>query len=182
MSTSPSKKKKHVSTSGVWMPDKDASECGTCGAHFTVVRRRHHCRKCGLVFCGKVCAWGLSCAPRARTPVHPASRTLHAVVYVGGARGWGGKRAAGSPWVGSVPVGPGHSCPLCNRPVRQLASPPTHTVVALVMPRTWCCAERMWDACAARRWLRGGGAPLVFGLAFGLMPHLPSTTSRGVRV
>lgn len=36
----------------VWVPDSDAKACNDCGLGFTVVRRRHHCRACGRVFCG----------------------------------------------------------------------------------------------------------------------------------
>jgi hypothetical protein len=42
-----------------WVPDADAPRCmaADCGKPFTIRRRRHHCRRCGHVFCGK-------CAPR----------------------------------------------------------------------------------------------------------------------
>lgn len=33
----------------VWVPDIMAPHCMTCGAVFTLVRRRHHCRNCGKV-------------------------------------------------------------------------------------------------------------------------------------
>ncbi|OXA38085.1 Lateral signaling target protein 2 [Folsomia candida] len=36
-----------------WVPDELAPTCMSCSAAFTVVRRRHHCRNCGKVFCGK---------------------------------------------------------------------------------------------------------------------------------
>eukprot|EP00762_Andalucia_godoyi_P004689 ANDGO_03619.mRNA.1 Lateral signaling target protein 2 len=35
-----------------WVPDKEVSGCAQCGRPFTVTRRKHHCRMCGLVFCG----------------------------------------------------------------------------------------------------------------------------------
>lgn len=35
----------------VWVPDADVKSCNDCGLKFTVVRRRHHCRACGHVFC-----------------------------------------------------------------------------------------------------------------------------------
>nr|CAG4717260.1 unnamed protein product [Naegleria fowleri] len=37
-----------------WVPDKDATNCmnESCKAKFTFLRRRHHCRYCGGIFCG----------------------------------------------------------------------------------------------------------------------------------
>ncbi|CAG4957779.1 unnamed protein product [Parnassius apollo] len=34
-----------------WVPDIAAPSCMRCSAHFTAFRRRHHCGKCGKVFC-----------------------------------------------------------------------------------------------------------------------------------
>ena len=34
-----------------WQPDNDASTCKACGAGFSLFKRRHHCRHCGLVHC-----------------------------------------------------------------------------------------------------------------------------------
>jgi hypothetical protein len=39
-----------------WVPDELAPQCMACSSAFTVVRRRHHCRNCGKVFCGKCSA------------------------------------------------------------------------------------------------------------------------------
>jgi len=37
----------------VWVPDSEASVCMHCKKNqFTVINRRHHCRKCGAVVCG----------------------------------------------------------------------------------------------------------------------------------
>jgi len=37
----------------VWVPDGDASTCMHCRkSQFTLINRRHHCRKCGAVVCG----------------------------------------------------------------------------------------------------------------------------------
>ncbi|GAU94128.1 hypothetical protein RvY_05957 [Ramazzottius varieornatus] len=34
-----------------WIPDEQALLCAACDAPFTFVRRKHHCRNCGKVFC-----------------------------------------------------------------------------------------------------------------------------------
>ncbi|XP_066902951.1 lateral signaling target protein 2 homolog isoform X2 [Halyomorpha halys] len=36
-----------------WVPDQEAPACMACFAPFTVVRRRHHCRNCGKIFCAR---------------------------------------------------------------------------------------------------------------------------------
>ncbi|KAI6239386.1 1-phosphatidylinositol-3-phosphate 5-kinase [Aphelenchoides fujianensis] len=38
-----------------WMPDSAGKECYECHEKFTTFRRRHHCRFCGQIFCGKCC-------------------------------------------------------------------------------------------------------------------------------
>jgi hypothetical protein len=35
----------------IWQPDSTAASCKSCGAKFTVFLRKHHCRKCGYIFC-----------------------------------------------------------------------------------------------------------------------------------
>ena len=39
-----------------WVSSDHVSNCNRCRAPFTFVRRKHHCRVCGLVFCN-------SCSP-----------------------------------------------------------------------------------------------------------------------
>lgn len=34
-----------------WMPDQEAPNCLGCSLRFTVIKRRHHCRACGKVYC-----------------------------------------------------------------------------------------------------------------------------------
>jgi len=35
-----------------WIPDHASPNCAFCGAPFGVMVRKHHCRRCGDVFCG----------------------------------------------------------------------------------------------------------------------------------
>jgi len=36
-----------------WTPDKEVENCVACPTKFDFLRRRHHCRRCGQIFCGK---------------------------------------------------------------------------------------------------------------------------------
>ncbi|XP_006874184.1 PREDICTED: lateral signaling target protein 2 homolog [Chrysochloris asiatica] len=36
-----------------WVPDEACGLCTTCKAPFTVIRRKHHCRSCGKIFCSR---------------------------------------------------------------------------------------------------------------------------------
>jgi len=36
----------------VWIPDQQISSCMTCNREFTVIKRKHHCRRCGGIVCG----------------------------------------------------------------------------------------------------------------------------------
>ncbi|CAG4945418.1 unnamed protein product [Colias eurytheme] len=35
-----------------WTSDKDATACAACAKEFNIARRKHHCRRCGNIFCG----------------------------------------------------------------------------------------------------------------------------------
>ena len=37
----------------VWVPDMYALHCMGCHERFTIVKRKHHCRACGKIFCRK---------------------------------------------------------------------------------------------------------------------------------
>ncbi|KAE9593610.1 hypothetical protein Lal_00036326 [Lupinus albus] len=39
-----------------WMPDQSCRVCYECDSQFTLFNRRHHCRLCGRIFCGKCTA------------------------------------------------------------------------------------------------------------------------------
>ncbi|OWK55494.1 Lateral signaling target protein 2 [Lonchura striata] len=36
-----------------WVPDSTCSQCSACRSPFTLLRRRHHCRCCGKIFCAR---------------------------------------------------------------------------------------------------------------------------------
>ncbi|KAM6056581.1 lateral signaling target protein 2 homolog isoform 2-T2 [Chlamydotis macqueenii] len=36
-----------------WVPDSACSQCSACRLPFTLLRRRHHCRSCGKIFCAR---------------------------------------------------------------------------------------------------------------------------------
>ena len=40
----------------VWMTDASSDACQRCQAAFTVVKRRHHCRRCGILACSSCCS------------------------------------------------------------------------------------------------------------------------------
>lgn len=39
-----------------WVADQEVLQCSLCGAKFDFIKRRHHCRRCGQIFCGKCCS------------------------------------------------------------------------------------------------------------------------------
>ena len=53
-------------TRETWAPDSAASACAQCDKTFSFRVRRHHCRRCGEVFCGK-CTKGRAAIPGSGT-------------------------------------------------------------------------------------------------------------------
>lgn len=39
----------------VWEDDNDVKECRSCLGRFNIFKRKHHCRKCGRIFCSQCC-------------------------------------------------------------------------------------------------------------------------------
>jgi len=46
----------HDATKKHWVEDKHASMCRRCKKQFSFIRRKHHCRSCGQIFCGDCCS------------------------------------------------------------------------------------------------------------------------------
>ncbi|KAB7498624.1 Lateral signaling target protein 2-like protein [Armadillidium nasatum] len=46
-----------------WVPDSHRKECYDCSEKFTQLRRKHHCRICGQIFCSKCCNKVISTKP-----------------------------------------------------------------------------------------------------------------------
>jgi FYVE zinc finger len=44
---------KLVTDSSEWVEDDSSNNCLLCNAPFTMTKRRHHCRRCGMLVCGK---------------------------------------------------------------------------------------------------------------------------------
>ncbi|GAB1609989.1 zinc finger FYVE domain-containing protein 21 [Argonauta hians] len=38
-----------------WVPDNEYIHCMQCQVKFALMNRRHHCRRCGRLFCGRCC-------------------------------------------------------------------------------------------------------------------------------
>jgi len=41
----------------IWIEDEDINSCMGCNVGFSRTNRKHHCRACGRVFCGKCSRW-----------------------------------------------------------------------------------------------------------------------------
>lgn len=50
-SSSPSQGFRNTPPPACWVPDKETKHCMLCSKKYTVVFRRHHCRRCGLCVC-----------------------------------------------------------------------------------------------------------------------------------
>ncbi|XP_075746809.1 zinc finger FYVE domain-containing protein 21-like [Rhipicephalus microplus] len=39
-----------------WTPDRETADCWRCRSKFDFITRRHHCRRCGRVYCSSCCS------------------------------------------------------------------------------------------------------------------------------
>lgn len=53
---------------GQWASDKEVTHCKGCNKEFNITRRRHHCRNCGVIFCG-ACSDNTMSLPSSAKPV-----------------------------------------------------------------------------------------------------------------
>lgn len=60
-----------MSSPPVWIPDHAATRCQGCGAGFTMMLRRHHCRLCGHIFCASCASHWIPGSPAERTVSTP---------------------------------------------------------------------------------------------------------------
>ena len=76
-----------------WLLDSERSACMHCGTQFGIMRRKHHCRSCGNLYCGR-CTLN-------RAPVTHLDGDKHRVCIscspAGGATGGGGAAAGPRP-------------------------------------------------------------------------------------
>lgn len=42
-----------------WQDDSQITRCTGCKTKFTLTNRKHHCRECGKVFCGKCASYNV---------------------------------------------------------------------------------------------------------------------------
>ncbi|XP_053433963.1 lateral signaling target protein 2 homolog isoform X3 [Nycticebus coucang] len=62
-----------------WVPDEACGFCTACKAPFTVIRRKHHCRSCGKIFCSR-CSSHSAPLPR-YGQVRPVRVCTHCYVF-----------------------------------------------------------------------------------------------------
>jgi len=66
----------------IWQPDEEALKCNKCKSTFSTINRRHHCRHCGLVFCGTCSTWQCIIPKFAyHTPVRVCEKCWNIVTY-----------------------------------------------------------------------------------------------------
>lgn len=50
--------RKHLTSAVSWQPDSAVSQCNLCRSSFSFINRKHHCRKCGRIYCGNCITHG----------------------------------------------------------------------------------------------------------------------------
>ena len=57
-----------------WMPDNLCKHCYSCEAPFTLIRRKHHCRLCGMIFCSACSAFFVQISTQSSDSVSKAAK------------------------------------------------------------------------------------------------------------
>lgn len=52
-----------------WTPDSQVNVCSTCPTQFTLFERKHHCRRCGHIFCQQHSSYTIALSPTAEFSV-----------------------------------------------------------------------------------------------------------------
>eukprot|EP01012_Entosiphon_sulcatum_P061776 TRINITY_DN8761_c0_g1_i1.p1 TRINITY_DN8761_c0_g1~~TRINITY_DN8761_c0_g1_i1.p1 ORF type:complete len:218 (+),score=17.77 TRINITY_DN8761_c0_g1_i1:61-714(+) len=106
-------------TPGVeWEKDEDAKECRGCKSSFGVLRRKHHCRGCGRIFCD-TCAAAQVVVPWLNK-LDPVRTCLRCVARIEReqrgcqCRRPGQEERCGAPVVGETTWCAAHLCPHCK--------------------------------------------------------------------
>ena len=60
----------------LWMPDSSTKACISCERTFTALRRRHHCRFCGLIYCS-ACSHQRVTLAQGQKPVRICKQCAH---------------------------------------------------------------------------------------------------------
>ncbi|KAE9598078.1 hypothetical protein Lal_00004213 [Lupinus albus] len=64
-----------------WMPDQSCRLCYECDSPFTLFNRRHHCRLCGRIFCGKCTTNSVPAPSRSQTNSWDESERIRVCNY-----------------------------------------------------------------------------------------------------
>ena len=62
-----------MATKARWVPDHEVNVCSQCSDEFSIVKRKHHCRVCGRVFCDACSPFRLL-IPTTKLIANPSSR------------------------------------------------------------------------------------------------------------
>lgn len=74
----------------VWVPDNDAPKCMRCSGKFTVINRRHHCRKCGAVVCNGCSSKKYLLPAQSKKPLRVCDNCYQTLTLTSGGQNIGG--------------------------------------------------------------------------------------------
>mmetsp|Transcript_18393 Transcript_18393/g.29153 ORF Transcript_18393/g.29153 Transcript_18393/m.29153 type:complete len:956 (+) Transcript_18393:1172-4039(+) len=71
-------------SAGIWVPDSHQKTCSRCSQKFGMINRRHHCRRCGALVCGKCSKHKL---PNSESVMQRACKQCYFQVQIAGGGG-----------------------------------------------------------------------------------------------